>query len=56
MTVLVALRSIAVEQTKAAERTIGQCIKLLDYLASNANAKVRFHASDCWAFMADLDS
>jgi hypothetical protein len=46
MTVLMALSSIAVEQTKATEKTLGRCIQLLDYLASNSEAKVRYHASD----------
>jgi hypothetical protein len=46
MTVLMALSSIAVEQMKATEKTMGRCIQLLDYLASNLEAKVRFHASD----------
>ncbi len=46
MRVLMALSSIAVEQTKATEITIERCIQLLDYLGSNAEAKVRFHASD----------
>jgi hypothetical protein len=46
MTVLMALSSIALEQTKATEKTMGRCIQLLDYLASNSEAKVRYHASD----------
>ena len=46
MTVLMALSSIAVEQTKATEKTLGRCLQLLDYLASNSEAKVRYHASD----------
>ncbi len=46
MTVLMALSSIAVEQIKASEKTMERCIQLLDYLASNSKAKVRFHASD----------
>jgi hypothetical protein len=46
MTVLMTLSSIAVEQTKVTTRTMGQCIELLDYLATNSDAKVRFHASD----------
>jgi hypothetical protein len=46
MTVLMALSSIAVEQTKATEKTLGCCLQLLDYLASNSEAKVRYHASD----------
>ena len=46
MTVLMALSLIAVEQTKATEQTLRQCIQLLNYLASNAYAKVRIHALD----------
>jgi hypothetical protein len=46
MTVLMGLSSITVEQTKATEKTMGQCIDLLNYLATNQDAKVRFCASD----------
>jgi hypothetical protein len=46
MTVLMALSTIAVNQTKATKRTMERCTQLLDYLAHNADAKVRFHASD----------
>ncbi len=46
MIVLMGLSSIAVEQTKATEKTMGQCIDLLNYLATNQDAKVCFHASD----------
>jgi hypothetical protein len=46
MTVLTALSTIAIEQTKAMEMTMGQCMQLLDYLASNQEAQVRFHALD----------
>jgi hypothetical protein len=46
MTGLMGLSSIAVEQTKATERTMGRCIDLLNYHASNQDAKVHFHASD----------
>jgi hypothetical protein len=46
MTVLMALSPIAVEQTKATEKTLGRCLQLLDYLASNSEAKVKYHASD----------
>ncbi len=46
MTVLMALSSIASEQLKATELTMQRCTQLLDYLASNSDAKVRFHASD----------
>ncbi len=46
MTVVMAMSSIAMEQTKATKKTMGRCIQLLNYLASNLEAKVRFHASD----------
>ncbi len=46
MTVLVALSSIVVEQTKGTERTMGRCLELLDYLATNSKAVIRFVASD----------
>jgi hypothetical protein len=46
MTVLMALSSIAVEQTRATTKTMGRCIQLLDYLASNSEAKIRYYASD----------
>jgi hypothetical protein len=46
MMVLMALSAIAVEQTKATTKTLGKCMQLLDYLASNSEAKVRFYASD----------
>jgi hypothetical protein len=46
MTVLMALSTIAAEQTIATEHTLERCTQLLDYLAHNADAKVRFHASD----------
>ena len=46
MTVLVALSSIASEQMRATEKTQKRCVQLLDYLASNSEAKVRYRASD----------
>ena len=46
MMVLMALSSIAVEQTKATEKTLAQCIQLLDCLLSQADAKVQFYALD----------
>jgi hypothetical protein len=45
MTVLMALSSIAIEQTKATEKTMDRCIQLLDYLPTNQMAKIRFYAS-----------
>ncbi len=44
--VLMALSSIAIKQTKVTEKTMGRCIQLLDYLATNQMAKIRFHASE----------
>ena len=46
MMVLMALSAIAVKQTKATVKMMGKCIQLLDYLASNSEAKVRYYASD----------
>ncbi len=46
MMVLMALSSIAVEQTKAMEQTVSHCRQLLDYLSGHSDAKIRFHASD----------
>jgi hypothetical protein len=46
MTVLTALSTIAIDQTKVTETTMGQCLQLPDHLSSNQEAKVRFHASD----------
>ena len=46
MTVLAVLSTISIEQTKATKQTMDRSIQLLDYLASNQDAKVRFHASD----------
>ncbi len=31
---------------KATVKTMGKCIQLLDYLASNSEAKVRYYVSD----------
>ena len=46
MTVLMALSSIAVEQTTATEKTMERCTQLLDYLAGQPEAIIRFHASN----------
>jgi hypothetical protein len=46
MTVVMALSTIAVDQTKATERTMEGYTQLLFYLAHNVDAKVHFHASD----------
>ena len=46
MRVLMALSSIAIEQTKAMEQTMDHCMQLLDNLAGHADKKVHSHASD----------
>ncbi len=46
MTVLMALSSIASEQTKGTERTLEKAYQVLDYLASHPDAVVRFRATD----------
>jgi hypothetical protein len=46
MTILMSFSSIAVQQTKGTTQTMGQRIGLLDYLTTNSDAKVQFHASD----------
>jgi hypothetical protein len=46
LTVLMALSTIASEQAKGTEQTWQRCKQLLDYLATNPNATVRFYASD----------
>jgi hypothetical protein len=46
MTVLMALSTIASEQTKGTERTLEKAYQVLDYLATHPNAVVRFRASN----------
>ena len=46
MTVLMALSTIASEQTKGTERTMEKALQVLDYLAAHPDAKVKFRASD----------
>ena len=46
MMVLVVLSFITVKQTKAGKQTLRRCMQLLDYLANNDIAKVRFQASE----------
>jgi hypothetical protein len=46
MTVLMALSTIAMSQAKQTENTMECCVQLLNYLATHANAKIRFYASD----------
>jgi hypothetical protein len=45
-TVLVPLNDIAMEQTKATEKTQANNDQLLDYLATHPDATIRYHASD----------
>jgi hypothetical protein len=45
MTVLMALSTIAMLQAKPTKNTMACCVQLLNYLATNADAKIRFHAS-----------
>ncbi len=46
ITVLMALSSIASEQTRATTNTMVKAKQLLDYLATHPNATIRFRASD----------
>jgi hypothetical protein len=46
MTVLMALSTITSKQTKASEKTLEKFTQLLDYLASNSDAKVHYYESD----------
>jgi hypothetical protein len=45
-TVLMPLNDIAMEQTKATEKTQAATNQLLDYLATHPDATIRYHASD----------
>eukprot|EP00956_Cyclotella_meneghiniana_P014503 scaffold21710_cov36-Cyclotella_meneghiniana.AAC.1 len=45
-TILPGLSAIASEQSQATELTLERCQQLLDYCATNPDAKVRFRASD----------
>jgi hypothetical protein len=46
LTILIALSTIASEQSKGTQETMHKCKQLLDYLATHPDATVRFHASD----------
>ena len=46
MTILHALSEIASEQANPTERTKKKVNQLLDYMATNPNAKIQFRASD----------
>ena len=45
-TILVTLSDLAAQQTQATELTMQKANQLLDYLASNADFTLRYHASD----------
>jgi hypothetical protein len=45
-TVLMPLNDIAMEQTKATEKTQAATNQMLDYLATHLDATIRYHASD----------
>jgi hypothetical protein len=46
MTVLMALSSFVVEQTKATEHTMSHCKQLFNYLLGHSDAKIHVHASN----------
>jgi hypothetical protein len=46
MTVWMTLSTIKSEQTKATEKTLEKCTRLLDYLSSNSESKVCYYTSD----------
>ena len=46
LTILVALSTIASKQAKATKTTLKNVHQVLDYLATNPDATIRFHASD----------
>ena len=46
MTVLMALSTIASEQTKGTEQTMEKALQVLDYLATHPDATIRFRATD----------
>ena len=46
LTVIMALSTIASEQAKATKTTLKNVHQVLDYLATNIDATIRFHASD----------
>jgi hypothetical protein len=46
MTVLMALSTIASEQTKGTERTMEKALQVLDYLATHPDATIRFCTTD----------
>ena len=46
LTILCALSEIAGQQAKPTQKTMDRVNKFLDYMASNPDAKIRYHASD----------
>ncbi len=46
MTVLMALSTIGMSQAHPAKHMMARCVQMLDYLATHADAKIRFYASD----------
>ena len=50
-TVLVSLSDIGSEQARATSKTVDEVQQLLDYLASNTNAKICYHASGMILFI-----
>ena len=46
LTVIMALSTITSEQAKATKTTLKNVHQVLDYLATNIDAMIRFHASD----------
>ena len=46
LTVLMALSSIAAQQSKATKKTMNNTEQLLDYLATHPNATIRYRVSD----------
>ena len=46
MTILMALNKIAGQQANPTEKTMKRVNEFLDYMASNPDAKIRYHASD----------
>ena len=46
MTELMALSTIASEQTKGTEQLMDKALQVLDYLATHPDATIRFHATD----------
>ena len=55
-TLLVAVREIGSEQYRATFKTMDEVQQLLDYLASNPNATISFHASGTILFIHSDDS